>query len=130
MTKALPYNPQIARKVRDGTVNGVKVSTIFGQIQKMKNAPKSLNTFYKHYGPTLYDARASVANAVGNRVLNQALNGDPKLSSTFNSQELFLKSKGGWHSRRVEEHREVQSEEVETEEAIRALMFHLGMNTD
>ena len=127
MVKPLKYNPQIAKKVRDGTINGVKVSHIFGQIQSMKHAPRSLNTFYKIYGKALYDARASVANAVGNRVLNQALNGDPKLGSTFASQQLWLRCKGGWTPKNVEEHLVVMNDEEETEAALRRLIIELGI---
>tara|TARA_R110002111_G_scaffold208751_1_gene272800 strand:+ start:311 stop:559 length:249 start_codon:yes stop_codon:yes gene_type:complete len=40
--------------------------------------------------------RAKINGAVGKRVIDQALYGDVQDGITFKSQELFLRSKGGW----------------------------------
>ncbi|NRA48351.1 MAG: hypothetical protein HRU12_04400, partial [Phaeodactylibacter sp.] len=49
MSKKLPKNPNIARKVREGIKGGVSVRQIFASVLHMKNAPQSYTTFYKLY---------------------------------------------------------------------------------
>jgi len=59
-------------------------------MQHLPYAPKSLSTMYKTYGSFIESERSKINGAVGRKVIDQALEGD------FKSQELFLRSKGGW----------------------------------
>jgi len=127
---ALPYNPEIAKKVKEQVRAGVPVRTIFASIQQYANAPGSYSTFYKLYGPSMEEARASMITAIGNRVVDQALNGDPKEGSTFKSQELYLRTQAGWSPKETVETREVGTDEEESESAINALMKALGKEVD
>ena len=127
MVAKLKYNPEIAKLVRKQTMAGATVTSIFAQCQKYKHAPRSYNTFYKHYGHDLHTARAATVNAIGGKVVEQALYGDEKLGSTHKARELYLRTQAGWSPRNTTQHREVESEEVEAEDAIRKLMFHLNI---
>jgi len=125
---ALPRNPAIAVRVKEGIRNGVPVKTIFGSIQDLQDAPASLQTFYKNYRQDMEEARFSITSAIGNKVVDQALNGDPKDGVTFKSQELYLRTQGGWTPKETVETREVGSEEDEEESAVNALLTALGKN--
>jgi hypothetical protein len=57
---------------------------------------------------------------VGNKVVQQALEGD------FKSQELFLRSKGGWSPNSTLNEQEQDTEADMDESAIDALMTLLG----
>lgn len=86
----IPYSKVIANKVVELKKGGVSVKDILAAIQKFQNAPSSSATFYKLYGPDMAEVQASQVSQVGSKVIEQALAGD------FKSQELFLRSKGGW----------------------------------
>jgi len=62
----------------------------------LQAAPKSLSTMYKIYGPAMEKERTSIITKVGKRVIDQALQGDIADATTWKSQELFLRAKGGW----------------------------------
>jgi len=127
---ALPRNPAIAARVKEGIRNGVAIKTIFASIQDLQDAPSSKTTFYKTYGQDMEDAKFSIVSAIGNRVVDQALNGDPKEGVTFKSQELYLRTQGGWTPKEGIETREVGTDEEEEESAINALMTALGKSDD
>jgi len=127
---ALPYNPEIAKKVKEQVRAGVPVRTIFASIQQYANAPGSYSTFYKLYGPSMEEARASMITAIGNRVVDQALNGDPEAGNTWKAREFYLRTQGGWTPKETVETREVGSEDEEEESAINALMKALGKDAD
>ena len=116
----IPYSEVIAKKVREGIRSGVSVKDILSSIQKYQNAPSSTATFYKLYGEDIAEEKASIVGAVGSVVVQQALEGD------FKSQELFLRSKGGWSpTSTVNEVDQVEDPDVD-ESAIDSLMNLLG----
>lgn len=116
----IPYSEVIAKKVREGIRSGVSVKDILSSIQKYQNAPSSTATFYKLYGEDIADEKASIVGAVGSVVVQQALEGD------FKSQELFLRSKGGWSpTSTVNEVEQLEDPDVD-ESAIDSLMNLLG----
>ena len=116
----IPYSEVIAKKVREGIRSGVSVKDILSSIQKYQNAPSSTATFYKLYGEDIAEEKASIVGAVGSVVVQQALDGD------FKSQELFLRSKGGWSpTSTVNEVEQLEDPDVD-ESAIDSLMTLLG----
>lgn len=127
---ALPYNPEIAKKVKEQTRAGVPVRTIFASIQQYQDAPGSYSTFYKLYREDMELARGATIEAIGNKVVDQALNGDPEAGNTWKAREFYLRTQGGWTPKESIETREVGSEEEEDESAINALMKALGKDAD
>jgi len=127
---ALPYNPEIAKKVKEQVRAGVPVRTIFASIQQYSNAPGSYSTMYKLYREDMEMARGSTIEAVGNKVVDQALNGDPEAGNTWKAREFYLRTQGGWTPKETVETREVGSEDEEEEAAINALMKALGKSDD
>lgn len=126
----LPYNPQIGKRVKEMAGAGVPVREIFSAIQSYQSAPGSLTTFYKLYRADMDMARANNIEIIGNKVINQAINGDDEHPNTWKSREFYLRSQGGWSPKSTEETREVGSEEEETESAVNALLKALGKDTD
>jgi len=124
MPAALPYKKAIANKVRRMIRDGVQVRDIMAAIQPMKDAPSSLATFYKTYGHDMADERAEIVGKVGNKVVQQALDGD------FKSQELYLRSKGGWSPNSTVNENEQDLDPDMDESAIDALMTLLGKAPD
>ncbi len=96
MQQKLPYSKLVEKAVIELIQGGVGVRQICPAIQHLNDAPRSLSTLYKWYGPAIEAERARINGAVGKRVIDQALHGDPSEGITFKSQELFLRSKGGW----------------------------------
>lgn len=129
-SQALPYNPEIAKKVKEQTRAGVPVRTIFASIQQYQSAPGSYSTFYKLYREDMELARGATIEAVGNKVVDQALNGDPEAGNTWKAREFYLRTQGGWSPKETIETREVGSDEEEDESAINALMKALGKDAD
>jgi hypothetical protein len=103
--------------------DGVQVRDIMAAIQPMKDAPSSLATFYKTYGQDMADERAAIVGMVGNKVVQQALEGD------FKSQELYLRSKGGWSPNSTVNENEQDVDPDMDESAIDALMTLLGKSS-
>jgi len=120
MPAALPYKKAIANKVRRMIRDGVQVRDILASIQPMVDAPSSSPTFYKTYGHDMADERAAIVGMVGNKVVQQALEGD------FKSQELYLRSKGGWSPNSTVNENEQDVDPDMDESAIDALMTLLG----
>ena len=119
---ALPREQEIATKIIAGIKAGVSMKVIFDSIQTMRNAPRSLATFYKTYGSDIAYARADIQEQVGNVVVKAALDGDLKAA------ELFLRSRAGWSPTvKVEE----VTEDAPTEEtgAIDDLIALLGVKS-
>lgn len=121
MADKIPYSKNIAKVVRDGVKRGVSKRTIFSQIQKYQHAPKSTTTFYKLYGQDIADVEADIVGQVGNKVVEQALAGD------FKSQELFLRSKGGWSPTATNIEVEADSVDDIDNSAIEDLLRHLNI---
>ena len=124
MSKKLPKNPNIARKVREGIAGGVSVRQIFASVLHMKNAPQSYTTFYKLYREDMDEVKFTLDAKVGKTVIDQALEGD------FKSQELYLRSRAGWSPSSHVQEQEVGTEDEENEGAVNALMSALGKDTD
>ena len=123
MPAALPHKKAIANKVRRMIRDGVQVRDIMAAIQPMKDAPSSLATFYKTYGQDMADERAAIVGMVGKKVVQQALEGD------FKSQELYLRSKGGWSPNSTVNENEQDVDPDMDESAIDALMTLLGKSS-
>ena len=92
----LRYSQAVEREVLKLIQGGVPIRQIITSIQGLQDAPKSLSTLYKHYGPAMETERALMSAEVGQRVIDQAMHGDIQDAITWKSQELFLRSKCGW----------------------------------
>jgi hypothetical protein len=120
MIPAIPYSEVIAKKVKEGIRSGVSVKDILASIQKYQNAPSSTATFYKLYGQDIADTKADIVGQVGSVVIQQAIDGD------FKSQELFLRSKGGWSPTSTVNEQELSEDPDTDESAIDSLITLLG----
>ena len=126
----LEYNPEIGKYVRDKVAAGVPIKDIFQGIQHFAWAPASMTTLYKKYGKDIYSTRADITEKIGGRVVDQALNGDVDNPVTWKSQELYLRSHGGWSPKSTEQTQEVGTEEEEAENAVASLMKLLGKDDE
>jgi hypothetical protein len=97
---------------------------MIASMQHLQDAPKSLSTMYKIYGNYIEAERAKINGSVGRKVIDQALAGD------FKSQELFLRSKGGWSPTHTVNEVEQEIDPDLDESAVDTLMSLLGYNTD
>lgn len=119
----LPYSKNVEKHVLDCIQGGVGIREMLASMQHLQNAPKSLSTLYKIYGQIIHSERARINAAVGRKVIDQALEGD------FKSQELFLRSKGGWSPKETVETGESLDEDTD-ESAVDSLMTLLGLDSD
>jgi len=122
----LGYNSEIGKRVRELSAGGITVADIFADIQSYASAPGSYTTFYKYYRDDLHAPKTEISRQIGNRIANQALDGDPTEPVTFKSQELWMRTQAGWTPKTVEETREVGSDAEEEESAVDALLSLLG----
>ena len=130
MLQKLPYSKLVEKAVLEMIQGGVPIRQIIVSIQHITDAPRSLSTLYKHYGPVMEAERTRINGAVGKRVIDQALTGDIQDAITWKSQELFLRSKAGWSPQNTTT--EVE-QEVDPELDVAAadqLMNLLGFDTD
>jgi hypothetical protein len=118
----LGYNGKIGAKVYNMTKAGVSVKDMFETTRETfgASAPAALATFYKYYRGDMARARSEINEAVGSRVVQQALEGD------FKSQELYLRSKAGWSPNETVNAKDHEDEVEEAESAIEALERLLG----
>ena len=115
----LGYNQEIAAYIRNHVRAGVTIKDIMAGIAKWQDAPRTAKTLYKWYGDDIADARNSVIEAVGSRVIEQAMDG------CIRSQDLYLRSKGGWSPNQTVETKD--AEDLDTDESvIQELMTLLG----
>jgi hypothetical protein len=123
MAEKLKHNLHIATYIRKAIRAGVAMKVILDNIQKYDHAPSSMNGMYKTYRNDIAEARADIQEAVGNILVNKALEGDLK------AVEFFLRSKAGWNPTiKVEE---VDPEEVKEDTgAIDDLMALLGKKSN
>jgi hypothetical protein len=123
MAEKLKHNLHIATYIRKAIRAGVAMKVILDRIQKYDHAPSSMNGMYKTYRNDIAEARADIQEAVGNVVVNKALEGDMKAA------ELFLRSKAGWNPTiKIEE---VDPEEVKEDTgAIDDLLALLGKKSN
>ena len=89
MAEKLKHNLHIATYIRKAIRAGVAMKVILDNIQKYDHAPSSMNGMYKTYRNDIAEARADIQEAVGNVVVNKALEGDLKAA------ELFVRSEAG-----------------------------------
>ena len=130
MLEKLPYSKLVEKAVLEMIRGAVPIRQIIVSIQHLNDAPKSLSTLYKWYGPAMEAERARINGAVGRRVVDQALYGDPNDGVTFKSQELFLRSKGGWSPQNTTNEVEQTVDPEVDEAAADTLMGLLGFNKD
>jgi hypothetical protein len=130
MLQKLPYSKLVEKAVIEMIQGGVPIRQIIVSIQHMTDAPRSLSTLYKHYGPAMEAERTRINGAVGKRVIDQALYGDIQDGITWKSQELFLRSKAGWSPTQttIEVDQEIDPELDVS--AADQLMNLLGFDTD
>lgn len=123
MADAYKVNKHIQNLVEAYAKQGLSLNQAWVEAQKRgyQNLPRSSGTFYKHYRIFHEAALAEVVGKVGSKVIDQALEGD------FNSQQLFLRSKGGWNQKDIVETREVEDDEDEKQSALDALIDSLGI---
>ena len=88
--EAIPYSKVIEKHILTCIEGGVLVDDMLASIQELQSAPASMGTLYKIYGSFIFRERAKLKGMVGKKVIDQAMQGD------FKSQELFLRSRGGW----------------------------------
>ena len=123
MIQELGYNREIAAYVRNHVRAGVTMKDIMSGISKWQDAPRTLKTLYKYYGDDIADSRNTVIESIGSKVVEQALDGD------FKSQDLYLRSKGGWSPNQTVATKD--EEDLDTDESvIRELMVLLGKEED
>ena len=117
----LPYSKNVEKHILECIQGGVGIREMLASMQHLQGAPKSLSTLYKIYGTIIHSERARINATVGRKVIDQALEGD------FKSQELFLRSKGGWSPKETVETTEGIDEDTD-ESAVDALMSLLGFD--
>ena len=115
MAEKIPYSKNVEKHILDCIQGGIAIRQMLASMQHLQDAPKSLSTMYKTYGSFIESERAKINGMVGKKVIDQALDGD------FKSQELFLRSKGGWSP---------ETDPDLDESAADTLMALLGYNND
>ncbi len=120
MKEQLPYSKNVEKHILECIQGGVGVRDMIASMQHLQGAPKSLSTLYKIYGDFIHLERAKINGAVGKKVIEQALEGD------FKSQELFLRSKGGWSPTQTNIEVEQDTDPDMDESAIDTLLALLG----
>ena len=124
MADPLPYSKNIEKHILECIQGGVGIRQMIASMQHLQNAPKSLSTLYKIYGNFIEAERAKLNGMVGKKVIDQALDGD------FKSQELFLRSKGGWSPTQTNIEVEQDTDPDMDESAVDMMLSLLGKNDD
>ena len=81
----------IARKIREGILNGLSLTRIHDSLRHYSNCPSSWTTINKIYGKDIAEARAEIDGKVTDLAFKRMENGSDKLI------ELYLRSKAGWN---------------------------------
>jgi hypothetical protein len=122
---SLKYNEPVAKYIRQAVKDGVQIKDILATVNKRyQNAPRNNANLYRLYGGDIAEARAEITQRVGNVVIEQALNGH------YPSQELFLRSKGGWSPKETQQLEDVSGDPDENSSAVNSLMVLLGHASD
>jgi len=122
---SLKYNEPVAKYIRQAVKDGVQIKVILATVNKRyQNAPRNNANLYRLYGGDIAEARAEITQRVGNVVIEQALNGH------YPSQELFLRSKGGWSPKETQQLEDVSGDPDENSSAVNSLMILLGHASD
>jgi hypothetical protein len=124
MAEKIPYSKHVEKHILNCIQGGIAIRQMLASMQHLQDAPKSLSTMYKTYGSFIEGERAKVNGMVGKKVIDQALEGD------FKSQELFLRSKGGWSPTHTVNEVEQETDPDLDESAADTLMTLLGYNND
>jgi len=124
MAEPLPYSKHVEKHILECIQGGVGIRQMIASMQGLQNAPKSLSTLYKIYGNFIEAERAKLNGMVGKKVIDQALEGD------FKSQELFLRSKGGWSPTQTNIEVEQDTDPDMDESAVDSLLALLGKEPD
>jgi len=124
MAEPLPYSKHVEKHILECIQGGVGIRQMIASMQGLQNAPKSLSTLYKIYGNFIEAERAKLNGMVGRKVIDQALEGD------FKSQELFLRSKGGWSPTQTNIEVEQETDPDMDESAVDSLLALLGKEPD
>ncbi len=124
MPAKLPYSKLVEKHILECIKGGISIRQMIASMQHLQDAPKSLSTMYQTYGNFIEAERAKINGAVGKKVIDQALAGD------FKSQELFLRSKGGWSPSNTVNEVEQDIDPELDQSAIDTLMGLLGINED
>lgn len=124
MPEALSYSKLVEKHILECIQGGVGIRQMIASMQHLQDAPKSLSTMYKIYGNYIEAERAKINGSVGRKVIDQALAGD------FKSQELFLRSKGGWSPTHTVNEVDQEVDPDMDESAIDTLLGLLGINDD
>ena len=130
MPLKLTYSKTVEKHILKCVRGGVSRKDMLASIAHLQNAPKSFSTLYKDYGKVIFNEQAEMIAAVGSRVYDQAVNGDTKDASTFKSQELVLRAKGGWSPTHTVNEVEQEIDPDLDESATSALMSLLGYDID
>ena len=130
MPSKLPYSKTVEKHILKCVRGGVSRKDMLASIAHLQNAPRSFSTLYKDYGHVIFNEQSEMVAAVGSRVYDQAINGDTKDASTFKSQELFLRAKGGWSPTHTVNEVEREIDPDLDESAASTLMSLLGYNND
>jgi hypothetical protein len=124
MPAKLPYSKLVEKHILACIQGGISIRQMIASMQHLQDAPKSLSTMYQTYGNFIEAERAKINGQVGKKVIDQALAGD------FKSQELFLRSKGGWSPTHTVNEVEQDVDPELDQSAIDTLMGLLGINED
>jgi hypothetical protein len=124
MAEKLPYCKHVEKHILTCIQGGIAIRQMLASMQHLTNAPKSLSTMYKTYGSFIEQERAKINGLVGAKVIDQALEGD------FKSQELFLRSKGGWSPTQTNIEVEQETDPDLDESAADTLLSLLGIDND
>lgn len=124
MAEKLPYCKHVEKHILTCIQGGVAIRQMLASMQHLPNAPRSLSTMYKIYGSVMESERAKINGLVGKKVIDQALEGD------FKSQELFLRSKGGWSVSSTNVEVEQETDPDLDESAVDTLLNLLGKGED
>jgi hypothetical protein len=130
MPAKLPYSKLVEKHILECIQGGISIRQMIASMQHLQDAPKSLSTMYQTYGNFIEAERAKINGAVGKKVIDQALYGDPTDAITFKSQELFLRSKGGWSPTHTVNEVEQDTDPDMDESAIDTLMVLLGIDNN
>jgi len=130
MADRLPYSKNVEKHILECIEGGIPIRQMIASMGHLQGAPKSLSTMYKIYGSFMEMERTKINGAVGKRVIDQALYGDVQDGITWKSQELFLRSKGGWSPQNTVTEVEQEIDPEVDEAATDILMNLLGFNED
>jgi len=130
MADPLPYSKNVEKHILECIEGGIPIRQMIASMGHLQGAPKSLSTVYKIYGSFMEMERTKINGAVGKRVIDQALYGDVQDGITWKSQELFLRSKGGWSPQNTVTEVEQEIDPEVDEAATDILMNLLGFNED